>query len=365
MPELDDTLVDRIYEAAFDPDQWIAVIEGAARLSGSVSGALLVFDDVRPVSFRANGRSHDPIRTFCTTGAWKQSRQIQYFYSNPFSGFVVASRYFPAEMLDEEEALLKLKGIGIREKLGSIMPMPSGELVGFALHRRAEDGLYDDAAISAVNRIHPHIARAAFVAARLGLERAQGTVSALEALGVPAAVLSRAGRVLTTNSLLESVSNTLLPVAFGGMAIAQAPANKLFQEAIGNALGAHDGIVRSIPVPARDDQPALVVHVLPLRRSAHDIFSGADILVAATGVSTSGLVPAPNVLMGLFDLTPAEVKVVSALVKGHSLKTAAQESGIQFSTARAYLEQIFRKTGTHQQSQLVSLVKSAQPLRSS
>ena len=59
MPELDDTLVDRIYEAAFDPDQWIAVIEGAARLSGSVSGALLVFDDVRPVSFRANGRSHD------------------------------------------------------------------------------------------------------------------------------------------------------------------------------------------------------------------------------------------------------------------------------------------------------------------
>ena len=121
--------------------------------------------------------------------------------------------------------------------------------------------------------------------------------------------------------------------------------------------------VRSIPVPARDDQPACVVHVLPLRRSAHDIFSGADILVAATTVSASNLVPSPGILMGLFDLTPAEVKLASALAGGHSLKSAAQQIGIQFSTARSYLDRIFRKTGTHQQSELVALLKSVQPLQ--
>ena len=41
---------------------------------------------------------------------------------------------------------------------------------------------------------------------------------------------------------------------------------------------------------------------------------------------------------------------------------AADGANIQFSTARSYLESIFRKTGTNQQSQLVALLKSTQPL---
>ncbi|MBZ9883702.1 LuxR C-terminal-related transcriptional regulator [Mesorhizobium sp. CA10] len=67
-------------------------------------------------------------------------------------------------------------------------------------------------------------------------------------------------------------------------------------------------------------------------------------------------------MTGLFDLTPAEVNLVTALAKGHSLKAAAAEAGLQFSTVRTYLNRVFRKTGTNQQSQLVALLKSAHPL---
>jgi DNA-binding CsgD family transcriptional regulator len=168
--------------------------------------------------------------------------------------------------------------------------------------------------------------------------------------------------VRASNALLDDVADTLIPVSFGGMAISHAPANKLFQEAIAATGSGHDGVVRSIPVPAQGERPAVVIHVIPLRRSAYDIFSGADIMVAATSVSASRMVPSPSVLMGLFDITPAEVKLVSALAQGQSLKKAAQDLGIQFSTARSYLDRIFRKTGTHQQSELVALIKSAQPL---
>jgi DNA-binding CsgD family transcriptional regulator len=60
----------------------------------------------------------------------------------------------------------------------------------------------------------------------------------------------------------------------------------------------------------------------------------------------------------LFDLTPAEARLAAALASGVSLKDAAVHQGIKFSTARSYLESIFRKTRTRQQSQLVALLKS-------
>ena len=119
--------------------------------------------------------------------------------------------------------------------------------------------------------------------------------------------------------------------------------------------------VRSIPVQGVKSRPPMVLHMLPLRRSAHEIFSGADILVAATALSASSLVPSPTLLAGLFDLTPAEARLATALSQGHVLKAAAIGSNITEKTARTYLERIFAKTGTRQQSQLVALLKSAGP----
>lgn len=63
----------------------------------------------------------------------------------------------------------------------------------------------------------------------------------------------------------------------------------------------------------------------------------------------------------IFDLTPAEARLASALSSGRSLEGAAVASGITVKSARTYLERIFRKTGTHQQSQLVALLKSVHP----
>ena len=107
----------------------------------------------------------------------------------------------------------------------------------------------------------------------------------------------------------------------------------------------------------------MVVHVLPLRRAAHDIFSGADILVAATEVHASKLVPSPSILIGLFDLSSSEARLATALASGLSLKEAAAQSHVTVKTCRTYLEKIFAKTGTHRQGELVALLKAAQPIR--
>lgn len=356
----DDSIVDRIYEAAFVPDEWEVVLGSLADASGSAAGQMLIFRGIEPVQFKATDLTR-PVASSITRDGWQASRRIQHYHAWPFHGFVLASEYFPDDVR-MDASYTRMTAMGFDSQLGTIIPMPSGELAVFAFERWKELGRHEPRAIENLNRLYPHLARAGFIACRLGLERAQTAVSALEAWGIPAAALTRTGRMLAANRLLDSVSDTILPTAFGGLALASAPANRLFQDTIAQALAAGGDLVRSIPVPARDDCPALVVHVLPLVRSARDIMFGAEILVAATAVDPSSFVPSPNILMGLFDLTPAEMRLASSLAKGLSLKEAAQASGIRFSTARSYLESIFRKTGTNQQGQLVALLRSAQPL---
>ncbi len=354
-------VADDIYEAAFDPERWPRVIDRISLHSGADSGGMMVFDNIQPIRNLATGRTADLLSRVSEGGHWKLDRRIPFFFANPLSGFVVADEYFSPEIVHDETAMLG-RALGFDQQAGTIIPMPTGELVVFVLNRLREAGRFDPALTGELNRLHPHLARSAYLAARLRMERAHSTVVALQALGVPAAVLSGKGRVLASNALIESVSQTLIPLAFGGLGLARPAANKLLQEAIAAAQGDQETASRSIPVQAEDGRPAMIVHVVPLRRSASDIFSGAAILIAAVTVSASRVVPSLQVLMGLFDLTPAEVKLAAALAGGLSLQAAAAVSGIQMTTARTHLDRIFRKTGTSRQGQLVALLKGSQLL---
>ena len=359
----DETLIDRIYEAAFVPEQWQAVLDDLSARSGSAAGQLMVFNDIVPVQFRATDLTR-PVVEEVVRVAWKNSSErITYFFRQPCYGFVLAQDYFPTDVREDESRRLMVEK-GFDSQLGTIIAMPSGDLAVFAFERWRDLGRHEASAINYMNAVYPHLARAALVACRLGLERAQSAVSTLEALGVPAAAMTRRGKVMAVNHLFETVGETILPIAFGGLAIASAPANKLFQEAIAYALTSTDELVRSIPVPARDNQPPRVVHVLPLIRNARDTLFGADILVAVTSVRSNNFVPSSPILTGLFDLTPSEARLATALAVGKPLRQAAADMGIGFGSARTYLARIFAKTGTSQQSQLVALLKSAQPMQS-
>jgi DNA-binding CsgD family transcriptional regulator len=209
--------------------------------------------------------------------------------------------------------------------------------------------------------LRPHLARAGLLAARLGLERARTMVATLAGIGLPAAVLSGTGRVVAANDLLQDMTSVFRMAARNGLAVTDPAAHALLRQAIVE-YDRRDAFVRSIPIPASGDRGPVLVHLLPVRGAAHDVFSGAEILIVATSVGASSTSPSLSVLHGLFDLSPAEARLAAALAAGDALKAIAAKHGIQYSTARSYLEAIFRKTGTHQQSQLVALLKSTQPL---
>jgi DNA-binding CsgD family transcriptional regulator len=62
-----------------------------------------------------------------------------------------------------------------------------------------------------------------------------------------------------------------------------------------------------------------------------------------------------------FELTEAEVELAGLICEGHSLESGAKLRGISIHTARSHLKQIFRKTDTKRQADLVRLVASGLP----
>ena len=116
-----------------------------------------------------------------------------------------------------------------------------------------------------------------------------------------------------------------------------------------------ESAVRSFPLRDADDRASMVVHLIPVRRSAHDIFTGSYALLVLTPVTAP---PAPPVelMRSLFDLTPSEARVARGLAVGETLEEIASAGGVAITTVRSQLRQVLEKTGCTRQAEVVSLL---------
>ncbi|ODT76803.1 MAG: hypothetical protein ABS76_29965 [Pelagibacterium sp. SCN 64-44] len=352
-------LIERIYEAALVPEHWRPLLHEIGAAIGAPAGQIFVFDDVRPVGFAATDLVHEVTRAFCEGDMWRASERIPYIRSRPITGFVLARQYFPPEMMARDDMAHALRAKGLEDQAGAAIALPGGELAVLAFEKPGGER-FTTTDLGRLNRHYAHLARAALMAARLGLQEARSRVATLEELGLPACVLTASGQILAGNAGFEAMQNLFTPRAFGRLSLANPLADKVMQQVLLACQAGQEPLVRSIPVAASETHPGTILHVLPLRRTARDLFNSGDILLVASPVSASALVPSPTILNGLFDLTPAESRLAAALAAGQTLGEAGAAQNLRPSTARTYLDRILRKTGTHQQSQLVALLKSAQ-----
>lgn len=353
-------IADELYEAAFLPEKWPSALERVAAAASSTGGALFVFTDGAPGRGKAVPALQPLMNEFLADDSLRFSTAASRMSALQPASFVDVDSFLTPQEIAEDPARIRLRALGFGAHACAAIALPTGDVAMYVFQRALQDGGYGSEHFAVLDGLRPDLARASLMAARLGLEQARGTVDALAMMRLPAAVLS-GGRVKAANTLFEQQGSIFVSTAFGGVALADIHSDPLFQEAL--RVTASEPRARSLPVQGTATGSPVVVHVLPLRRGAHDLFAGGDLLVVATAVSASALVPSPTILTGLFDLTQAEVKLSMALAKGLSLKAAAEEAGLRFSTVRTYLNRIFRKTGTNQQSQLVALLKSAHPLQ--
>ena len=140
------------------------------------------------------------------------------------------------------------------------------------------------------------------------------------------------------------------------VSLAHRQADALLADALAGLTQSHgNSAVRSLPVPAQQDDPPYIVHLLPIRLGAQDVFSNAAGILIVTPVRPRD-VPTAEVLQGLFDLTPAEARVARAVSGQTALESIARSLGVSRETVRTQLKAVLAKTGTARQVDLVGLL---------
>ena len=354
-----DSLIDQIYEAAFIPEVWADVMDHIAKASNSAAGTICVFSD--EVKFFASDLIRPAWDDITAKNEWSRGSLLEMMRMlQPPPSFIYDADLFPPGAIAANTVRTdRVTPLGIGGEIGSFEMMPTGEILLLTVERWLTNDRPAAAELATLNQFRPHLMRAGLIGARLRLERAIATTATLRSLGLPGAVLTAGGRTLAVNSLLEDLPHIFRPAAFDRLSIADPAADQLLQDALEAERAGYSQAVRSIPIPRQtpDDAP-YVLHLLPVRRSAHDIFSSGDIVLAATKIDPEARHFPLSTLVGLFDLAPAEARIAVHLAEGRTVMQAALASGITIKTARTYLERLFQKTGVRRQAELVALLKS-------
>lgn len=349
-------LVDRIYEAAFVPEMWPSVLHDIARASDAV-GMILFTTDLRQVSrWTASEGVRQAMMEWVAEGWQARTQRTPRLVAHQHAGFITEADVFgPGEIErdPEHEEFMKPRGLGL--SAGTFIPMPTGDFAVYSIERPIGLGAMTPAEIARLDALRPHLARAAAVAVRLGLDQARTATEAFAMIGLPAAALSDAGKVVAANSLFGPMVPDTFQDRGARLTLTDIRADGLLAEALAaRGEGVERGVC-SIPIAAGEETPPIVLHLLPVKRTAHDIFSSVGWICAAVPVRPN-VVPGAQVLQALFDLTPAEARVARAVAGAKRLDELAADLGLSRETIRNQLKAVLAKTGARRQVELANLL---------
>lgn len=347
-PTLDDLLA-----AAFVPDLWPKVLQGVADAAGAL-GTVLFTSDTRSVFRWTSSNSIRTLMEIWTAENWqaKCERPGRMLKANR-QGFVRDIDVYTMEELEAEESWTGFhRPNGLGWAAGSFVMIPTGDVAVISVERRFVDGPMSEEDIARLDTLRPHLARAALVAVRSDYEKAATATRLLEALGLPACATSRSGRVVVANDAFLSFRG-LSTGARDQIRVGHDGAQALLAQALGRSQEVGFGGA-SIPLPASGGPPA-VIHVIPIRREAHDVLGLSDAFVVLTPVEPTEAAPA-GLLSGLFDLSAAEARVAAGIASGLSVEAIAEQHGRSRETIRSHLKQIFQKSGVSRQAELATLL---------
>lgn len=352
-------LVDGIYEAAVLPEFWPQVLRGFVQVAECRAAALVA---TRAGSFKWIGCS--PLAEELARGHYSfpggadRSRRLMAMNR---AGFVSDREvYTEAEMLAEPLYAEYLIPTGFGRGIATAINVPTGDTIILSVEGDYRLGPFSPGIFQSLDGLRPHLARSALVAARLAFERARTAVETLSGLGLAACAVTRAGTVLVANREFDASASQWTTRGGNRIALADRRADGLLNETLG--LIATGQGVRSLPlIPEGDGLPA-VLHVVPIRRAAHDIFGQAAAILVLTTAS-AGPTEATPLLQALFDLSPAEAVVAARIAAGQTAEQIARADGKSVETVRNQLKSVLGKTGCRRQVDLARLLAQLAPAR--
>ncbi|MGH6793713.1 MAG: helix-turn-helix transcriptional regulator, partial [Methylocella sp.] len=321
---MDPELVDRIYESSFVPELWPGVLREVGRIAEAGASLFITNGDV--TSWTASPNAHEATAIFVKEGWFWRGQIVARLFAARHAGFLADLDLLTREELDQEPIYRDMwSQYGVGWSVGTAIPIPTGEKLTLVLPRRTERGPVERAVVQKLDELRPHLARSAFMSARLQLERARIASETLAGLGLPALVLSEHGKVLAANPLIEALTGHVQWRAHDRVSLRDRAADNLLRDAIA-AIDLAGGAVRSFPVRDAVAEVMMVAHIVPIRLSARDIFVRCAAALVLTPV-TLPQAPPVELVQSLFDLTPAEARVARGLASGKTVEAIATDGG--------------------------------------
>ncbi|MFC5344026.1 helix-turn-helix transcriptional regulator [Brevundimonas staleyi] len=352
--QTDAELIDRIYESSVAPELWPGVLDEIAAMIEARGG--LLFSARKTLHWTASDTVREVFAEYVNDGWFTRCSRRVCIMNAAEPGFFTEQDFWTEEQMEADPIyrdFFRPRGLGW--SAGTGLRVPSGDNIVFSIERSLDQGPVQPEHLERLDALRPHLARSALISARLGLQRAEGATEALTAMRLPALLLDDAGRVVEANEMIQQMSDRIGFAAGNRLTLPDRSANEALAERLA-ALGSHGGDL-SCSLPLKDDlgEAVGVLHVVPVRRGAHDIFGRGYALLVLTPIGTDKS-PSADLMRSLFDLTRSESRVARGLAIGKTAEEIAAEGDVALTTVRSQIRRVLEKTGCARQAEVASML---------
>lgn len=362
------------YDAALDETLWPAALRTLTDLTGSQASTFWVLDGSRTPclpTFLYINFDQASIAEY-VGGMAPLDPTVRYLVANPRQA-IVHDGLLPDGGDEKSRAYADWhrRNIETTFRMVGQSSLASKVQAGIALHRTRRAGRYEARDIEAFSVLHQYLQRALAIGARIG------SLGAMEEFGrewldrsrTAILLLDRQGNVVFLNRRAEALQSAGdgLCVSPDGVSLARrqddAQLRSLIAEAMAPAMspGAVPSGAMRAERPSGKRPYAIFVAALS-RRSLPQLALVRPAVCVVIADPDDEAAPAADMLRLLFGLTRAEARLAARLTAGEELRATAETLGITYGTARTCLAQIFQKTETRRQGELVRLLLTVLPV---
>ena len=365
-----DALVDAIYEAAFEPSRWSVALPLLVRALNAERGFLGFTSTVPGRTSSSAFHEFDPEFLNQWQGEFEGSDPWYERAGKLPTGKVAhGAEVVPFEDLRATDVHAGVfRPFGIDDLICTSVAEHDRHFDFVTVHRSQRIGLFEESDVRAMRFLAPHLVRAAKIHDQLShLSDARSAHEALlDRLPYGVLLLDGRGRTLCANPEAERIlaARDGLGVRAGAVYASHPNAQKALAAAVSQTCegvrqrSAHVGALLTLPRPSAARAYQVLVAPVP-ERPGERVFGFTETRTAAVMVVSdpeAAPEPAAETLRRLFGLTPAVSKLAAALAAGRTIADHAEEARITQGTARWHMKELFARTGTSRQAELVRLL---------
>ncbi|QND50509.1 hypothetical protein HB779_00545 (plasmid) [Phyllobacterium sp. 628] len=360
-------MIGLIYQAAYDEEQWDPAIHGIRQLFSRGTSRLSnhAIRKVANCAFTAN-----PGYGYFQKYVEKYAQANLYLGSRPADALQKARSFVNAFEMDQYDD--NDPSTGWTESHATYDEPPAKQLNGghaFSTLRHRPKPNCDTSEVETFALLAPHFERASQISQQIKL--ANALKATFSRLPFGAVLVTADLRILEVNDIAAAWldDNQTQLMQRNGFLTAKPAIHRPLQKLAADACGLHiNGLMGTggrMVLEKTSEIGAVADCVLEVAPIFDSPFPGMTIgrcaIVIIKKIHMGNPEGLDEHIGAIFKLTRSEARLAGLLAAGYSLKDAANEANLKNTTARAYLERLFHKTGTHQQSQLVALLKNAAP----